>query len=122
MLKPIVIVAAVLATVGVGWPLASSIAGGGQNEATRLVQAADRTQTKAQSLSRSYNDVIPPPEPLSAPQGDPQPPRQIGSGEARSNFRCNCHSGSHANSQRARGKGCHRFPEPCTTGPGTRKH
>ena len=67
--------AAIAATVGVGWPLASSIASGGQNEATRLVQATDRTQNKAQSLSRSYNELIPPPDPLSAS------PENSGSGQ-----------------------------------------
>ena len=71
MLKIVLIIAAVVATIGVGWPFVSSIAGGGQNEATRLVQAADRTQNKAQSLSRSYNDLIPPPDPVSSSPNDP---------------------------------------------------
>ena len=66
MLKLALLLAAIAATVGIGWPLASSIAGGGGNEATRLVEAADRTQNKAQSLSRSYNDVIPPQDSLFA--------------------------------------------------------
>ncbi len=53
--------AAMVAIVGVAWPLASAIASGGEgNEATRLVEAADRTQQKAGLLSQSYNDVIPP--------------------------------------------------------------
>ena len=34
--------------------------GGDENAATRLVQAADSTQQKAQTLSQSYNDFIPP--------------------------------------------------------------
>ena len=66
MLKLALLLAAIAATVGIGWPLASSVAGGGGNEATRLVEAADRTQNKAQSLSRSYNDVIPPQDSLFA--------------------------------------------------------
>ncbi len=66
MMKLALLFAAIAATVGIGWPLASSVAGGGGNEATRLVEAADRTQNKAQSLSRSYNDVIPPQDSLFA--------------------------------------------------------
>ncbi len=66
MIKVLLILAAIAAIVGVGWPLASSIANGGQNEATRLVQAADRTKNKAQSLSRYYSELIPPPGPFSA--------------------------------------------------------
>ena len=73
MLKVILLVAAIAATAGVGWPMVSSIAGGGQNEATRLVQAADRTQNKAQSLSQSFNDLIPPPEPTAPSPGRAQP-------------------------------------------------
>ena len=72
MIKVLLILAAIAATVGIGWPLASSIASGGHNEATRLVEAADRTQNKAQSLSRSYNDLIPPPDPVSVATGDSQ--------------------------------------------------
>ena len=71
MLKTILIIAAVAATFGVGWPFFSSIGEGGQNEATRLVQAADRTQNKAQSLSQSYNNLIPPPDPISPSPNDP---------------------------------------------------
>ena len=66
MIKVLLILAAIAAIAGVGWPLASSIVNGGQNEATRLVQAADWTQNKAQSLSRSYSELIPPPDPVSA--------------------------------------------------------
>ena len=54
------IAAIALATLlGVGIPVISSIGGG--NEASRLVEAAGRTQEKADSVGRSYNDVIPPP-------------------------------------------------------------
>ncbi len=70
IIKFALILAAMAAIVGIGWPLVSSIVGGGQNEATQLVEAADRTQNKAQSLSRSYNDVIPPPDPLAASPGN----------------------------------------------------
>ena len=66
MLKLALLAAAIAAILGIAWPLGSSIAGGGGNEATRLVDAADRTQNKAESLSRSYNDIIPPQDPLSA--------------------------------------------------------
>ena len=80
MIKVLLILAAIAATVGIGWPLASSMASGGQNEATRLVQAADRTQNKAQSLSRSYNDLIPPPDRVSASPGDSQRRQQSEAG------------------------------------------
>ena len=76
MMKIFVVVAAAAAILGLIWPLASSSAGGSQNEATRLVQAADRTQNKAQSLSRSYNNLIPPPDSVPSPspsEGEPQP-------------------------------------------------
>ena len=65
-MKLALLLAAIAATVGIGWPLASSVAGVGGNEATRLVEAADRTQNKAHSLSLSYNDVIPPQDSLFA--------------------------------------------------------
>ena len=51
MIKFALFLAAIAAVVGIVWPLGSSIAGGGGNEATRLVDAADRTQNKAQSLT-----------------------------------------------------------------------
>ena len=50
------VAAAVLLAIGI--PVVSSF--GGDNEASRLVEAAERTQDKADSVSRSYNDVIPP--------------------------------------------------------------
>ena len=57
----IMIIAALLAAVlGVGIPLAGGFGGGGDNEATRLVDATNRTETKAKDVTRSYNDVIPP--------------------------------------------------------------
>ena len=76
MLKFAMLLAAMVAIVGVAWPLGSAIVSGGEtNEATRLVDAADRTQHKAGTLSQSYNDVIPPPiSPFSAlAEGDGSP-------------------------------------------------
>ena len=52
----IAVAAAVLLAIGI--PVVSSF--GSDNEASRLVEAAERTQDKADSVSRSYNDVIPP--------------------------------------------------------------
>ena len=61
MTRFFLLVAALAAIIGVAWPLGSAAVGGDdENAATRLVQAADRTQQKAQTLSQSYNDVIPP--------------------------------------------------------------
>lgn len=68
-MKIVLILAALSAAIGVGWPLASgAFGGGGGNEATRLVDATDRTQNKAEAVTRSYNDVIPP-----APAGPASP-------------------------------------------------
>ncbi len=62
MLRFALLVAAMVAIIGVAWPLGSAVfTDGGDNEATRLVEAADRTQSKAESLSDSYSEVIPPP-------------------------------------------------------------
>ena len=60
MTRYILLLAGIVAIVGVIWPLGSAAVSGGGNEATRLVEAADRTQAKAESLTHSYNDVIPP--------------------------------------------------------------
>ena len=61
MTRFFLLVAALIAIIGVAWPLGSAAVGGGDdNAATRLVEAADRTQLKAQTLSQSYNEVIPP--------------------------------------------------------------
>ena len=61
MMKFALLLVAMLAIVGVAWPLGSAIVSGEEsNAATRLVAAADRTQHKAGILSQSYNDVIPP--------------------------------------------------------------
>ena len=61
MTRFFLLVAALVAIIGVAWPLGSAAVGGGDdNAATRLVEAADRTQHKAQTLTQSYNEVIPP--------------------------------------------------------------
>ena len=74
MIKVLLIAAAIASTVGIGWPIATSVFGGGDNEATRLVEAADRTQNKAQAVGESYSHLIPP-----APSQVPLP---VGSQEA----------------------------------------
>ena len=62
MLRFALLVVAMVAIIGVAWPLGSAVfTDGSDNEATRLVEAADRTQSKAESLSESYSEVIPPP-------------------------------------------------------------
>ena len=62
MLRFALLVAAMIAIIGVAWPLGSAVfTDGSDNEATRLVEAADRTQSKAETLSDSYSEVIPPP-------------------------------------------------------------
>ena len=56
MLRFALLVAAMVAIIGVAWPLGSAVfTDGGDNEATRLVEAADRTQSKAESLTDSYS-------------------------------------------------------------------
>lgn len=70
MTKVLLLLAAFIAVIGVAWPLGSAAFGGGgdDNAATRLVDAADRTQYKAGLLSESYNAVIPPgPTPTPSP-------------------------------------------------------
>ena len=79
MIRIILIAAALASTIGVGLPLASSVFGGGDNEATRLVEAADRTQNKAQAVGESYGNVIPPaPNPVALPVRSEGPSRQSG--------------------------------------------
>ena len=53
-------IAAVVAMVAVAIPLLGGFFGDDSNEATRLVQATQTTEDKAQAVTRSYNDVIPP--------------------------------------------------------------
>ena len=61
MIKYILSGIAVAAIIGIAWPLASNVfGGGGPNEATKLVEATDRTNNKAESLNDSFTDVIPP--------------------------------------------------------------
>ena len=68
-MRMVVIVLGLIALLGVGIPIVSSF--GGDNEASRLVNAAERTQEKADSVSRSYNDVIPPPPRTNPAGGSP---------------------------------------------------
>ena len=68
-MKLVLMALAIAAVVGVGIPLLGGFFGGGDNEASRLVEATERTQNKADTVSRSYNDVIPPaPRPLMPPR------------------------------------------------------
>jgi hypothetical protein len=60
MVRYALLLAAMAAVLGIAWPLGSAAFGGGGNEATRLVEAANRTQQKGESLKLSYNDLIPP--------------------------------------------------------------
>ena len=73
MLKPLIIVAGILAFVAIGFPVAKAAFGGGPNEATKLVEATDRTSNKAERLNRSFTDVIPPAPAQAPPQDRPQP-------------------------------------------------
>lgn len=60
MLKYALIAAAAALVISIGWPLASAAFGDGPNEATQLVEATERANTKAESLNDSFTDVIPP--------------------------------------------------------------
>ena len=60
MLKYVLIAAAVAAILGIGWPAIAGVFGDGPNEAIKLVEATERTNNKAESLNRSFTDVIPP--------------------------------------------------------------
>ena len=61
MIKYVLISIAAAAVIGIAWPLASGVfGGGGPNEATQLVEATERTNVKAGSLNDSFTDVIPP--------------------------------------------------------------
>ena len=53
---------AIASVAGIAWPIFGAVAGGG-NEATRLIEATERTETKAEDISSSYNDLIPPTSP-----------------------------------------------------------
>ena len=60
MLKPLLIIAAIAFLLGIALPTAAHMFKGGPNEATRLVDATSRTNSKANSLNDSFTDVIPP--------------------------------------------------------------
>ena len=60
MMKFVLIAVAVAASMAIAWPLAAHVLGGGPNEATRLVEATERTNNKAEHLNDSFTDVIPP--------------------------------------------------------------
>ena len=79
------IITAVALASAVSIPLIGGFFSDGSNEATRLVEATERTQDKAQAVTRSYNDVIPPyyPPPSQPPPEAPfnqQNPSQQPSG------------------------------------------
>ena len=60
MIKYGMAIAGVFLLIGIIWPLASSLMGKKPNEATRLVEATEHTNNKADSLDRSFTDIIPP--------------------------------------------------------------
>ena len=61
MIRYILMGIAAAVVIAIAWPLASNVLGGnGPNEATKLVEATDRTNNKAESLNDSFTDVIPP--------------------------------------------------------------
>lgn len=67
MLRYIIMAVAAAAIFGIGWPLATSAFGSKPKEAANLVEATQRTNNKADSLNRSFTDVIPPaPQPANA--------------------------------------------------------
>ena len=89
MLKIAMIVAGVLAIAGIGWPIISGVIDGGPNEATKLVEATERTNNKAGNLNESFTDIIPPapasrntmPPSITAPfAASPQPGTAPGTG------------------------------------------
>ena len=60
MIKYGMAVVGVLLVMGILWPVVSGVLGKKPNEATRLVEATEHTNNKAESLNRSFTDVIPP--------------------------------------------------------------
>ena len=72
MIKYGLMAAALLLAGVILWPAVSSAFGNKPNEATRLVESTQQTNNKADSLNRSFTDIIPP-----APSGPapsvPQP-------------------------------------------------
>ena len=74
-------VVGILLTLGILWPTASSLLGTKPNEATRLVEAAEHTNNKADSLNRTFTDVIPPGPPGEPYRGPlPSPPLDSAAG------------------------------------------
>lgn len=74
MIKYGLIVAALVIAGVILWPAVSSAFGNKPNEATRLVEATQQTNNKADSLNRSFTDIIPPapsgPAPSVPPAGN----------------------------------------------------
>ena len=60
MIKYGLAIVGVFLVMGILWPVASGLLGKKPNEATRLVEATERTNNKAESLNHSFTDVIPP--------------------------------------------------------------
>ena len=71
MTKFIIIAAALAILGGIAWPLATSAFNGKPNEATRLVEATQRTNKKADNLNESFTDIIPPAPRREIPQHPP---------------------------------------------------
>ena len=63
---------------GILWPVLSGVLGDKPNEATRLVEATERTNNKAESLNDSFTRVIPPAP--ADPTYAPNPAGQHGNG------------------------------------------
>ena len=63
---------------GILWPVLSGVLGDKPNEATRLVEATERTNNKAESLNDSFTQVIPPAPP--GPKYAPSPAAHRGNG------------------------------------------
>ena len=59
-MKLALIAVIVLATLAIAIPIGRSVLGSGSNEATQLMEATERTTTKANSLNDSLSDIIPP--------------------------------------------------------------
>ena len=60
MLRYALIGAAVAAVLAIGWPAVAGVFSDGPNEATKLVEATERTNNKAGNLNDSFTDIIPP--------------------------------------------------------------
>ena len=80
MLKYGFIAMAIAAILGIGWPIVTGVLEGGPNEATKLVEATERTNNKADNLNDSFTDIIPPAPTSPEPQPAPVPADTPGSG------------------------------------------